>query len=86
MNIKANAESGAGPEKPVTLQCSLPEVSGPCTKEVTHIDTSGFVLCTWHANALRSHPQGRSSRQLSAAELRRLQGGQTINYFKRRKA
>jgi hypothetical protein len=49
-----------------------------CANPVTHIDNKGWVYCEKHGPIRRMH--GTPCRKMTAAEVKRLESGQTIPY------
>ena len=49
-----------------------------CTAPVTHIDNKGWTYCEVHGPLRRAH--GTPCRKMTAAEIKKLESGQTIPY------
>lgn len=57
------------------LKCDMQK---GCDKDVTHIDNKGYVYCTGHGHQRKSG--GVPCRQLSSAEIQKLESGRPISY------
>lgn len=70
--------------KEIVVNAILPlacQMTLDCKAEVTHIGTGGWVYCTEHAIQRRAH-RYEGTRKMTAKELRTVQSGTPIVYYK----